>query len=97
MEDPSNQEKEPLDDNVQEILKAMLCMGAVPSAPPVSAKQIQQFCEWKQSVAEGLRILEGLYDKKILARFIDGDLETQPMTEDGGWDDDFAYDEEVGE
>ena len=108
MEDPSNQEEKvtdedvqeaikEMDDDVKETLKAMLFMGALPNASPVSAKQIQQFCEWKQSVAEGLRILEGLYDKKILARFIDGELRTHPMTEDGAWDDDLAYgeDEEV--
>ena len=97
MKDPSNQEKKALDDYDQEILKAMLYMGAVPSGPPVSSKQIQQFCEWKQSVAEGLRILEGLYDKKILARFIDGELRTHPMTEDGAWDDDLAYGEDEDE
>ena len=97
MKDLSDQEEKVTDEDVQEALKAMLFMGAVPGGPSVSSKQIQQFCEWKQSVAEGLRILEGLHDKKILARFIDGELRTHPMTEDGAWDDDLAYgeDEEV--
>jgi hypothetical protein len=99
MKDLNDQEKEPLDDYDQEILKSMLYMGAVPGGPTVTVKQIQQFCEWRQSVAEGLRILEDLYDKKILARFIDGELRTHPMTKDGAWDDDLAYgeDEDEGE
>ena len=97
MENLNSQEKEimdELDNESRGIVTAMLYMGATPDGSPVTSKQINQFCEWAQSISDGMQILDALRDKKILARFIDGDLETQPMTEDGGWDDDFIYDED---